>query len=87
MQVGRHTWVVLGLGRPEGMPRASNSAELMEAAAMAFALLRGGLSACAMALSSRTICTALRNAFCQRRASSRPLGPTAHIIDVRYGPL
>ena len=50
--------MVLGLGRPEGMPRASSSAELMEAAATALARLRGGRSACAIVFSSRTICTA-----------------------------
>ena len=50
--------MVLGLGRPEGMPRASSSAELMDAAATALARLRGGRSACAIIFSSRTICTA-----------------------------
>ena len=54
------TWVALSLGRPEGMPRASSSAELMEAAATALARLRGGRSACAMIFSSRTICAATR---------------------------
>ena len=52
------TWVVLGLGRPEGMPRASSSAELMDAAATALARLRGGRSACAIIFSSRTTCAA-----------------------------
>ena len=54
------TWVALILGRPEGMPRASSSAELMEAAATALARLRGGRSACAIVFSSRTICTVTR---------------------------
>ena len=55
------TWVVLGFGRPEGMPRASSSAELTEAAGAALARLRGGRSACAMIFSSRTICAARAN--------------------------
>ena len=50
--------MVLGLGRPEGMPRASSSAELMDAAATALARLRGGRSACAIIFSSRTTCEA-----------------------------
>ena len=62
--------MVLGLGRPEGMPRASSSAELMEAAATALARLRGGRSACAMIFSSRTICSS-RCKFSLQHASSR----------------